>query len=95
MEAMNAFDLACMFANENPKITHSLLLMKAGQISLVCSLLHCSFQAIALFNANQHENAIARVQELASVFPNADTLACRIVEVSIMHSLKPRFVCRY
>jgi hypothetical protein len=38
-----------------------------------------------LFNANQHEHAILRVQELASVCPEVDTVACRIVEVSIMH----------
>jgi hypothetical protein len=43
---------------------------------------HYGCQAIALFNANQHEEAILRVQELAAACPNADILACRVVEVS-------------
>jgi hypothetical protein len=42
------------------------------------------FQAIALFNANQDEEALLLVQELA-VRPNADPLACHVVEVSIMY----------
>jgi hypothetical protein len=42
-------------------------------------------QAIALFNANEHDEAVLRVQELAAACPDADTLACYIVEVSIMH----------
>ena len=48
------------------------------------SQLHYGFQAIALFNANQHEDAMQRVQELAADCPNADALACRIVKVGIM-----------
>ncbi|KIK33185.1 hypothetical protein CY34DRAFT_18528 [Suillus luteus UH-Slu-Lm8-n1] len=48
-------------------ITHLLLLIKV----------------IVLFNANQHDEAILRVQELAATFPNADTLACRNVEVHL------------
>jgi hypothetical protein len=51
-----------------------------------------SFQAIALFNANQHEEAILRVRQLATACPDADTLACSVVEVSIIYSTKPRFV---
>ena len=58
-------------------------------------MLHYSFQAIALFNANQHAEAILRVQELAAARPDADTLACCIVEVSIMHSVNPSFMCVY
>lgn len=37
-------------------------------------------KAVALFNGNQHEDAMVRVQELAAVCPKADTLACRVVE---------------
>jgi hypothetical protein len=48
-----------------------------------------SLQAIALFNANQHEEAMLRVQELVTACPNADIVACRVVEVSIMHSTIP------
>ena len=89
---MKAFDLAFMFTGDS-KITHLLLLIKARDSFLTYSLLHYCFQAIALFNANQHEDAILRVQELAAACPNADTLACRIVEVGIMHSMNPTFVC--
>ncbi|KAG0695826.1 hypothetical protein DFH29DRAFT_1005099 [Suillus ampliporus] len=63
-DAMKAFDLAFMFVDGDSNITHLLLLIKA----------------IALFNANQHDEAILRVKELAATFPNADTLACVIVE---------------
>jgi hypothetical protein len=47
------------------------------------------FQTIVLFNANQHAEAILRVQELAVAGPSADILACRVVEVSIKHTIKP------
>ncbi|OAX35520.1 hypothetical protein K503DRAFT_802760 [Rhizopogon vinicolor AM-OR11-026] len=36
--------------------------------------------AITLFNANQHEDAILRIQQLATACPAADTLACCVVE---------------
>jgi hypothetical protein len=55
-------------------------------------LFHCGFQAVTLFNANRHKEAMLRVQELATVCPDADTLACRVVEVSVMHSIRIRFV---
>jgi hypothetical protein len=48
-------------------------------------MLHYGYQAIALFNANQHADAMRRVRELAATCPNGDTtLACRVVEVSVM-----------
>jgi hypothetical protein len=50
------------------------------------------FQAIALFSVNQDEEALLPVQELAAR-PNADPLACHIVEVSIMYVIRPGFVC--
>jgi hypothetical protein len=37
-------------------------------------------QAIALFNANKHEEAMLRVKELATDFPDIDPVACRVVE---------------
>jgi hypothetical protein len=46
-----------------------------------------------LFNANQHDEAMLRVQELAAACPDADTLACHIVEVSIMYLTKFRSSC--
>ncbi|KAG2339145.1 hypothetical protein BDR05DRAFT_968226, partial [Suillus weaverae] len=63
-DAMKAFDLAFMFVDADLNKTRLLLLIKA----------------IALFNANQHEEAILRVQELATTRPNANTLACNVVE---------------
>ncbi|KAG1768815.1 hypothetical protein EDD22DRAFT_211246 [Suillus occidentalis] len=63
-DAMKAFDLAFMFVDAGINKTCLLLLIKA----------------IALFNADQHDEAILRVQELATTCPNADSLACGIVE---------------
>jgi hypothetical protein len=56
-------------------------------------LLSSCIQAIALFNANQHKEAMLRIQELTAVCPNDDTLACHVVEVSIMYSIRYSFVC--
>jgi len=39
-----------------------------------------------LFNANEHQEAILRIGELAAC-PNVDPVACRIVEVSTMRSI--------
>jgi hypothetical protein len=46
--------------------------------------LHDSCQAIALFNADQHDEALMRVQELATARPNPNSLCCGIVEVSAL-----------
>ncbi|KAG1817504.1 uncharacterized protein BJ212DRAFT_1299062 [Suillus subaureus] len=43
-------------------------------------LASCSRKAVALFNGNQHEDAMLRVQELGAICPKTDTLACRVVE---------------
>lgn len=51
---------------------------------LTFSTIHYFFQAVTLFNADQHEEAMTRVQELAKACPGADIHACWIVEVSIM-----------
>jgi hypothetical protein len=49
-------------------------------------VLHCGYQATALFNAYRHADAIHRVQELAASSPDVDTtFACGIADVSIMH----------
>ncbi|KAG2361233.1 hypothetical protein BDR07DRAFT_1610267 [Suillus spraguei] len=63
-DAMKAFDLAFMYMDADLNKTRLLLLIKA----------------IALFNANQHDEAILRVQELATTRPDAGSLACSIVE---------------
>jgi hypothetical protein len=41
-----------------------------------------------MFNAKMDEESVFPVQELAAR-PNPGPLACRIVEVSIMHSINP------
>jgi hypothetical protein len=81
-DSNKAFDLAFTFANEDPNIIMFLLLIKACEIFLTHSCLHHGFQAIVIFNAGQHEEAIIRVQELAATCQN-DTLACHIVEVRL------------
>jgi hypothetical protein len=40
--------------------------------------------AIALFNADQHEEGMLLVKDLAGACPNADPLGCHIMEVSVM-----------
>ncbi|KAG2345354.1 hypothetical protein BDR05DRAFT_133832 [Suillus weaverae] len=62
-DAMKAFDLGSTFTNRDTRSIYPLLLIKA----------------IALFNADQHSEAIIRIQELA-LCPNADIHACQIVE---------------
>ncbi|KIK47413.1 hypothetical protein CY34DRAFT_799363 [Suillus luteus UH-Slu-Lm8-n1] len=64
LEAKIAFDLAFMFTNEDSNIIHFLLLIKA----------------VAIFNANQHKEAIIRVQSLTAACPHNDIFACRVVE---------------
>jgi hypothetical protein len=85
-EARAAFDVASMFTNENLNTNHLLLLIKVGEIHLVYSFLYSVLQAIALFNAAQHEEAIFLVKELAAACPNFDILGCRVVEVSATRS---------
>jgi hypothetical protein len=41
------------------------------------------FQAIALFNANQHEEAMLLVKEVATACLNAD-IGCRVAEVGVL-----------
>lgn len=65
-DATKAFDFAFTYTNGDPKLAHYLFLIKA----------------VALFNANAHEEAVLPVQELAAR-PNADPLACRIVEACL------------
>ncbi|KAG1800320.1 uncharacterized protein HD556DRAFT_1439176 [Suillus plorans] len=64
LDARAAFDVASMYTDQDSEITHFLLLIKA----------------IALFNADQHDEANLLLKELATGCPNADTLACDIVQ---------------
>jgi hypothetical protein len=84
-DARAAFDVASMYTDQDPETIHFLLLIKVCCSCMVYSPLHQVFQAIALFNADQHDEANLLLEELATGCPNADTLACRVVQVSIIH----------
>ncbi|KAG0696209.1 hypothetical protein DFH29DRAFT_212618 [Suillus ampliporus] len=73
-DAMKAIDLAFMFTDGDSNVAHFLLLIKA----------------ILMFNGNQHDDAMMRVQELADACPDADTLACRVVEAYLLVQLGTR-----
>jgi tetratricopeptide (TPR) repeat protein len=79
LAARISFDLASIFTNGDLKTDHFLFLIKVGNIFPTYSVLHCGFQAIALFNANEHQEALLRIGELAAC-PNVDPVACRVVE---------------
>ncbi|KAG2033235.1 WD40-repeat-containing domain protein [Suillus americanus] len=57
LDAMEAFDLASVFSNRDPMTIDLLLLIKA----------------VALFNASHHDEALRRVQGLATVCQQLDT----------------------
>ncbi|KAG2048147.1 WD40 repeat-like protein [Suillus hirtellus] len=63
-EARVAFDVASMFTNQNSETNQFLLLIKA----------------VALFSADQHEEAMLLIKDLAAACPNVDPLARRVVE---------------
>ncbi|KAG2360508.1 hypothetical protein BDR07DRAFT_1412301 [Suillus spraguei] len=64
LDARAAFDVASMYTDQDSQITHFLLLVKA----------------IALFDADQHDEASLLLKELITGCPNADTRACHIVK---------------
>ncbi|KAG2049768.1 hypothetical protein BDR06DRAFT_961027, partial [Suillus hirtellus] len=68
-DARAAFDIASMYMDQDPQILHFLLLIKV----------------IALFNADQHDEANLLLKELTTGCPNADTRTCRILE-AYLHS---------
>ncbi|KAG2345923.1 hypothetical protein BDR05DRAFT_960217 [Suillus weaverae] len=63
-DARVVFDVASMFTNQDSETNHFLLLIKA----------------IALFNADQHDEAMLLIKELAAACPTTDLLGCRVVE---------------
>ncbi|KAG2141379.1 uncharacterized protein EDB93DRAFT_630557 [Suillus bovinus] len=71
-DARAAFDVASMYADQDSETVHFLLLIKA----------------IALFNADRHDEACLLLKELATGCPNADTRACRIVEAYLRVQLE-------
>ncbi|KAG1804619.1 WD40-repeat-containing domain protein [Suillus variegatus] len=78
-DATKVFDLAFTSTDGN-STTHLLFLIKACFSFIAHSALHYESQAITLFNANKHDEAMLRVQELVTDFPDTDLLACRVVE---------------
>ncbi|KAG2147810.1 uncharacterized protein EDB93DRAFT_1250323 [Suillus bovinus] len=62
--ARAAFDVASVYTDQNSETIHFLLLIKV----------------IALFNADQHDEANLLLKALTNNYPNADTQACHIVE---------------
>ncbi|KAG1785862.1 uncharacterized protein HD556DRAFT_1450301 [Suillus plorans] len=64
LDARAAFDVASMYTDQDSEILHFLLLIKV----------------ITFFNADQHDEANLLLKELATGCPNADTLACGIVQ---------------
>lgn len=82
-EACSAFDLALKMATGD-STTHNLIsLMKVRCIFLPCSVLHYGFQAVAIFYANEREEAIMCVKDMAEFSVDSDLLTCNVVLVSI------------
>lgn len=88
-DAIKVFDLASISTGGVARTSLLLFLIKAGHYFVAHSALHDESQAIALFNANKHEEAMLRLKELVTDFPNTDPLACHVVEVST----KSSFAC--
>ncbi|KAG0704041.1 hypothetical protein DFH29DRAFT_997923 [Suillus ampliporus] len=64
-DAMEAFDLASIFLNRDPITIDILLLIKA----------------VTLFNAGRRDEAMQRVQDLATACQHLDTLPCSVVNL--------------
>ncbi|KAG0698908.1 hypothetical protein DFH29DRAFT_1002449 [Suillus ampliporus] len=65
LDAMEAFDLACVYSDHHPITVDLLLLIKA----------------VTLFNANRHDEARRRVQVLGTAYQCSDSLSCRVVNL--------------
>ncbi|KAG2342511.1 hypothetical protein BDR05DRAFT_348619 [Suillus weaverae] len=63
-EARAAFDVASMFTNQDSETNHFLLLIKA----------------MALFSADQHDEAMLLIKKLAAACPTTDLLGCCVLE---------------
>jgi hypothetical protein len=81
---MEAFDLGFIFSSRDPIVIHLLLLIKVlySVFDRQPVILNGLFQAIALFNGSHHDEAMRRVQELATACEHDNTLPCTVVEVS-------------
>lgn len=69
-----------MYTNQEQETIHFLLLIKLYYSFFAYSSFHSIFQAIALLDADQHGEANLLLEELTLGCPNADALACGIVQ---------------
>jgi hypothetical protein len=84
---MEAFDLSFVFLNHDPIAINLVLLIKvlsslSADIFLYNDII--SFQAVALFNANCHDEAMRRLNDLAIADQHSHTRSRSIVNVSFM-----------
>ncbi|KAG2355810.1 hypothetical protein BDR07DRAFT_1492731 [Suillus spraguei] len=93
-DARAAFDVAFMYTNEDSETVHFLLLIKVCHISLAYCPPHHVFRAIALFNADRHDEANLPLKELITGCPKADTVACHIVKAYLRVQLGLRALDR-
>jgi len=88
LKAMEAFDLAFVFSDREPITIDLLLLIKVllTLFSVRCTKTLMLFisQAIVLFNASHHDEAMRRVQDLATACQHSDPLPCSVVNVRFM-----------
>lgn len=89
---MEAFDFAFVFSNSDPNIINLLLLIKVlSSLFFIVRWSHnrCYFvQAIALFNAGRHVEAVRRVQDLTTAASqHSDSIPCGVVNVSLVSDL--------
>jgi len=75
-----------MYTDQDLENVHFLLLIKVCYSCLAYFLLHSILQAIALFNADQHDEANLLLQELAAGCPNAGAFPCCLVQVSTIYA---------
>ncbi|KAG1785064.1 uncharacterized protein HD556DRAFT_1460881 [Suillus plorans] len=78
-DARTAFDLGFTFTQGNTDATVFLYLIKARCLFVLHTLCLIIFQAIALFNANRHDEAMLCVNQLAST----DSIACSVFMASL------------
>jgi hypothetical protein len=60
--------------------------MSLSALSSIVSQSHV-IEAVALFNASHHDEAMRRVQNLSAACQQLDTLPCRVVDVSFVLNL--------
>jgi hypothetical protein len=87
---MEAFDFAFVLSNSDPNIINLLLLIKVLSSLFSLSVGHAKtsalfVQAIALFNAGRHNDAVRRVQDLTTAASqHSNSIPCGVVNVSLV-----------